>query len=80
MKTQLSERGQIVIPKKIRDAVHAEKGDEYEVETDGNVIYLRPIRKFRAQRWQDYVGIAEGITEKYLADKRKEKKNEQVYP
>ena len=80
MRTQISERGQVVIPKKIREAVHAGKGDEFEVETDGNVIYLKPIRKFKAEKWQDYAGIAEGITEKYLADKKKEKKDEQVYP
>lgn len=80
MKTQLSERGQVVIPKKIRDAFHAKKGMEFEVETDGRVIYLKPIARFKAKKWQDYAGIAEGITDKFLADKKKEKKNEQVYP
>ena len=80
MKAQLSERGQIVIPKKIRDTVHAAKGDAFEIETDGDIIYLKPIRKFKAQRWQDYIGIAENITGKYLEDKKREKVDEQIYP
>lgn len=80
MKAHLSERGQIVIPKKIRDAIHAGKGDAFEVETDGKVIYLKPLRKFKADKWQDYADIAQGIAEKYLKGKKKEKEREQVYP
>jgi AbrB family looped-hinge helix DNA binding protein len=80
MMAQLSERGQVVIPKKIRDAVHVGKGDQFEVETDGKVIFLKPVRRFKATKWQDYAGIAEGIAEKYLKDKAKEKEDERVYP
>ena len=31
MKTLLSERGQVVIPKKVRESVQVEKGDEFEI-------------------------------------------------
>ena len=31
MKTLVSERGQVVIPKKIRDTVHIVKGDELDI-------------------------------------------------
>jgi AbrB family looped-hinge helix DNA binding protein len=80
MKTSLSERGQVVIPKKIREAVNIHKGDELDVEVEGDTIILKPIRRFKAQKWQDYAGIGEGIVDAYLKDKRKEKEKEDVYP
>ena len=80
MKTLVSERGQVVIPKKIRDELHVQKGDELEVETRGDAIVLKPIRKFKAKRWQDYIGIGEGLVDACLRDKKKEKSREEVYP
>jgi len=80
MKTLLSERGQVVIPKKIRETVNIQKGDELEIEVVGETIVLKPIKRFKAQRWQDYIGIGEGIIDTYMTDKRKEKKKEDVYP
>jgi AbrB family looped-hinge helix DNA binding protein len=80
MKTLLSERGQIVIPKKIRETIHVQKGDEFEIDIVGESIILKPVKRFKAQKWQDYAGIGEGIANKYLMDKRKEKKKEDVYP
>lgn len=80
MKTLLSERGQIVIPKKIRDAINVGKGDEFEVELKGDVLILKPIKRFKAQKWQDYIGIGKGIVGRHLKDKRKEKEREDVYP
>ena len=73
----LSERGQIVIAKKIRDSVHIEKGDELEIETEGETIILKPIRRFKAKKWQDYAGIGEGLVDAYLTDKKKEKQSSQ---
>ena len=43
MKTLVSERGQVVIPKKIRDTVHIGKGDELEIEVVGEKIILKPL-------------------------------------
>lgn len=80
MRTLLSERGQVVIPKKIREAVHVEKGDEFEIEVVEETIVLKPIKRFKAQKWQDYIGIGEGIVDSYLKEKREEKEKENVYP
>lgn len=80
MKTILSERGQVVIPKKIREAIHVEKGDEFEIEVIGGSIVLKPIKRFRAKKWQDYIGIGEGIVDIYLKEKLEEKEKEDVYP
>jgi len=80
MKTLVSERGQVVIPKKVREAVHIDKGDELEIEVVGEAVVLRPIRRFKADKWQDYVGIGEGIVTAHLKDKQKEKSDEDVYP
>ncbi|KXK32984.1 MAG: SpoVT / AbrB like domain protein [Candidatus Brocadia sinica] len=80
MKTLVSDRGQVVIPKKIRETIHIGKGDELEVEVVGETIVLKPIRRFKANKWQDYAGIGEGIVSAYLKDKKKEKNDEDVYP
>ncbi|HEY6010464.1 MAG TPA: AbrB/MazE/SpoVT family DNA-binding domain-containing protein [Nitrospirota bacterium] len=80
MKTLMSERGQVVIPKKIRDAIHINKGDELDIEVRDDVIVLKPLRRFKAKKWQDYAGIGAGIVSAHLKDKKKEKANEDVYP
>ncbi|OGW16857.1 MAG: hypothetical protein A2X56_04055 [Nitrospirae bacterium GWC2_57_13] len=79
MKTLMSERGQIVIPKKIRETIHLNKGDELEIEVRGETIVLRPLRRFKAKKWQDYAGIGEGIVAAHLKDKKKEKADEDAY-
>lgn len=80
MKTLVSERGQVVIPKKIRDTVHIGKGDVLEIEVVGETVVLKPVRRFKASRWQDYAGIGEGIVSAHLKDRKKEKNDEDVYP
>jgi AbrB family looped-hinge helix DNA binding protein len=80
MKTLVSERGQVVIPKKIRDTVHIAKGDELEIEVVGETIVLKPLRRFKADKWQDYAGIGDGIVTSHLKDRKKEKTDEDVYP
>lgn len=80
MKTLVSERGQVVIPKKIRETAHIEKGDELEIDVRGDSIVLRPIRRFKAKRWRDYAGISEGVVEGHLKDRKKEKADENLYP
>jgi len=80
MKTLVSAKGQIVIPKKIRETVRIDKGDELDIEVVGETIVLKPVRRFRAKRWQDYAGIGEGIVDRHLRDKKKERSDEDVYP
>jgi AbrB family looped-hinge helix DNA binding protein len=79
MKTLVSGKGQVVIPKQIREAIPIKKGDELEVELRGKVIVLKPIMRFQAEKWQDYIGIGEGIVNNFLRDKKKEKEKEDVY-
>ena len=47
MKTLVSERGQVVIPKKIRETIHIGKGDELEIEVVGETVVLKPICRNR---------------------------------
>lgn len=54
--------------KKIRSATRASDGGRFNIESDRTM----PVREFKAVNWRDYSGIAEGIVEKYLADKKKE--------
>jgi len=79
MKTLMSDRGQVVIPKKIRETIHLHKGDELEIEVRGDAIVLKPLRRFKAKKWQDYAGIGEGIVAAHLKDKKKEKADEDAY-
>lgn len=79
MRTLLSERGQVVIPKKIRDSIHLSKGDELEIEVKGDAIVLKPLKRFKAKKWQDYAGIGEGLVAAHLKDKKKEKADEDAY-
>ncbi|MCF6156685.1 MAG: AbrB/MazE/SpoVT family DNA-binding domain-containing protein [Candidatus Brocadia sp.] len=68
------------MPKKIREIIHIGKGDELEIEVVGETVVLKPIRRFKANKWQDYAGIGEGIVDAHLKDKKKEKNDEDVYP
>jgi len=79
MKTLVSDRGQVVIPKKIRESIHLNKGDELEIEVKGDTIVLKPLKRFKAKKWQDYAGIGEGIVAAHLKDKKKEMADEDVY-
>ncbi len=82
MKSIVGERGQIVIPKQIRERLGLEKGMVLEVETtiDDNVIVLRPIRKKRKD-WKDWIGAfeKEGLVKEYLKDKKSEKEKERKW-
>jgi AbrB family looped-hinge helix DNA binding protein len=57
--TRLSEKGQIVIPKRIRAANKWEPGMEFSVEDLGDSIALKPIRSFRRTKLRDVLGCAQ---------------------
>jgi AbrB family looped-hinge helix DNA binding protein len=42
--TKLSTKGQVVIPKQVREAAGVTSGTEFDVESDNGVIILRPKR------------------------------------
>lgn len=43
--TKLSTKGQVVLPKEIRETLGISSGTEFEVEVRDGVLLLRPIRK-----------------------------------
>ncbi len=79
MKSIVGERGQIVIPKQIRERLGLEKGMVLEVEItrDDNAIVLKPAGKKRRD-WTDWIGAfqKERLVEEYLKDKKSDKKKE----
>jgi AbrB family looped-hinge helix DNA binding protein len=54
--TRLSERGQIVIPKRVRDAHGWEPGLEFIVEDRDDGIRLKPIKPFKRTTIEEVLG------------------------
>ncbi len=44
--SKISRKGQVTIPKKVRDSLHASPGDLIEYEVDGNVVLVRRVEPF----------------------------------
>ncbi len=42
---KISSKGQITIPKEVREALKLEPGDRVEVRVEGNIAILEPLRK-----------------------------------
>jgi len=57
--TRLSEKGQIVIPKRIRSVHNWEPGLEFSVEDLGDSIALKPISSFKQTRLGDVLGCTQ---------------------
>ena len=71
-KTQtVTSKGQVLIPKKIRDQAGIKPGEEVIVEIkDGTVV----IEKKKSYPWQKYMGILKGTgysTAQFLEERRK---------
>jgi AbrB family looped-hinge helix DNA binding protein len=54
--TRLSEKGQIVIPKRIRSDHNWEPGLEFFVEDLGESITLKPVSSFKQTELRDVLG------------------------
>jgi AbrB family looped-hinge helix DNA binding protein len=54
--TRLSSKGQVILPKSLRDAHHWRPGTEFEIEERPEGILLRPRKPFAATRLQDVIG------------------------
>jgi AbrB family looped-hinge helix DNA binding protein len=54
--TRLSSKGQIILPKSVRDAQHWEPGTEFSVEAVGDGVLLRPLRAIAQSRLDDVAG------------------------
>lgn len=54
--TRLSSKGQVILPKSIRDAHHWAEGTEFEVEERPEGILLRPKKFFASTDISEVVG------------------------
>lgn len=57
--TRLSSKGQIIIPKSIRDALDLEPGMTFEVEVTESGLVLRPERRFARTGLDQVAGCLE---------------------
>jgi AbrB family looped-hinge helix DNA binding protein len=57
MRAKLSSKGQVVLPKNIRDAHHWRAGTEFDVETVGDGVMLRPVAPFPATSVEQVAGM-----------------------
>ena len=55
---RLSSKGQLVLPKAIRDAGNWSAGTEFVVEVVPQGVLLRPVRPYVTTRLEDVVGCA----------------------
>lgn len=82
--TVVSSKGQVVLPKVIRDKLNLSAGAKLMVFSDGDNILLKPITQpdiseFRnmmdaAQQWADEVGMQESDIDEAIASVRRKKK------
>jgi AbrB family looped-hinge helix DNA binding protein len=56
--TRLSSKGQLVLPKAIRDADNWAEGTEFTVERVPQGVLLRPIQSLPVTRLEDVIGCA----------------------
>ena len=54
--TKLSSKGQVILPKSVRDARHWRPGMEFTVEEVGGGVLLRPLKPFKPTRHEDVFG------------------------
>jgi AbrB family looped-hinge helix DNA binding protein len=51
--TKLSSKGQVILPKSVRDALGWKPGTEFGVEEFGDGVLLRPLKTFKRTRHED---------------------------
>ena len=56
MKTRLSSKGQIILPKAVRQAQDWQPGTEFSVEKFEDGVLLRPMKPFQPKRVEDVFG------------------------
>lgn len=68
--TTLTSKGQRVIPKAVRDALHLKPGTSLSVTTDGDRIVLEPISSNRRHLsdWLPAMQVRRKISDKHLFD------------
>ena len=56
-KTRLSSKGQLILPKSLRDAKHWSPGTEFTVEVVREGVLLRPVKPFPPTKIEDVSGF-----------------------
>ena len=51
---KISTKGQVAIPKKIRDALKLRPGDELDIRIEGNNLMLVPVKTIKIPRDQEW--------------------------
>lgn len=54
--TRLSSKGQVILPKFVRDFHHWVPGTEFVVEDTPDGVLLRPAKSFKPTRLEDVIG------------------------
>ena len=75
MATTVTSKGQVTIPKHIRDSLHLEPGSKvvFDVNSDGELVLRKegPVEERRPDRFDRALGAAEikweGTTDEYMA-------------
>jgi AbrB family looped-hinge helix DNA binding protein len=69
MTTRMGAKGQVVIPKAVRDRAGLQPGDEVDIDLDGDTVVLTPVRRER-QLAGRFVGS--GMAQRLLDDRATE--------
>lgn len=56
-RTQLSTKGQVILPKSVRDAKQCRPGTEFTAEVTKEGVLLRPVKPFPPTRIEDVAGM-----------------------
>lgn len=54
--TRLSSKGQVILPKSVRESHHWVSGTEFVIEDTPDGVLLRPTKSFKPTRLEDVVG------------------------
>ena len=69
--TSLSTKGQIIIPKRIREALRLRPGAKFVIELEGDRLILRPVKGDIAQRLYGKYGdldLLQDLEEEHLGE------------
>jgi len=66
--TKLTDKGQLVIPKPIRDALHLGKGSELRVSLEGGRVVLEPQRRKSGKKLGDWLPTMQVVKAPRQAD------------
>ena len=70
---KVSDKGQIAIPKEMRDILHIEKGDEVLLIAEGNIIIIEKVKK---ANFKDLLKLSESTAQKIWNNEEDEVWNE----